>query len=198
MASAQSYSYMGVGAGGASHNTGIDYTTGSAEIDEDDGFGRFIVGANLNDFVAFEFTMANLGRSYLTGNSGDWYGYEDEPFLHRIDYDDYELLLEVRTVTMGGVFYIPTSRRKNPQFSVSPFVKGGLHSWEMDIKESGFLLSTTEWVDEGVNLYLGTGVAFNFGSRFTLRVELEGYAIDDDSELLDGIGLFGVSSLFKF
>lgn len=190
--------YAGFGVGASYMDTGISNVTGSATLDEDDSYVKVLGGLKFNDFFSLEASYANLGEASLSGNSGDRFT-DGDGDVWVFTANNVKVTTETTTFALGGVVYLPLGKiTKNKALNfLSPFVKIGLHSWDMDVTASvGVSQATT--TDDGTDLFFGTGVNFDLGEHFALRVDYEIFNIDDSNGLNDSISTFGLNGIVKF
>ena len=144
--------YVGLGAGLASMDTGIDSVTGTATLDESDVGYKGLIGANLNEWFAVEGFYANFGTASLTGNNGDTFLSEGRLFTFTANNVNIEL--EGSTFGFGGVVMLPIHE------TIVPFGRIGMHYWDMSVTATSSA-GNASLTDDGVDPFLGSGIQFN-------------------------------------
>jgi OOP family OmpA-OmpF porin len=172
--------YIGAG-GGLSHvDTGISSTTGSASSDGDDTGFKGLIGARVTKYFAVESFYANLGKSVLTGNSGDTFVSDGTTFVFTAN----NVSIESEGTTLGAaaIGTLPVTD------NINLLGKIGLHRW--DIKtEVVSSVGNADFSDDGTNLYFGGGLEINVLSKYWIRAEFERFEFDDDDVDLISVNL---------
>jgi|GEM_PF-1327738 OOP family OmpA-OmpF porin len=170
--------YVGVSAGLASMDTGVDAVTGTATLDESDLGLKGLIGANVNEWFAVEGFYANFGTASLTGNNGDTFIANGTTFTFSANNVNIEL--EGSTFGFGGVVMLPIHE------TIVPFGRIGMHYWDMSVTATSSAGNAT-LTDDGFDPFLGGGIQFNITENIALRAEYELFKFDDENvELVTG------------
>lgn len=163
--------YAGVGFGQSSVDTGVSATTGTASLDEEDSALKVFGGYNFNKYAAIEFQYLDAGEASLTGNTGDTFVSGGTTFVFTAN--NVKIATEAVSFGVSGVFTYPAHQY------FKPFVKIGLHSWELEATASSGVTSSSATTD-GTDLLFGLGARADITDKVSLRVEYENLDLDGD------------------
>ena len=168
--------YFGGSFGWTDIDTGVSAVTGTAKLDEEDTGYKFFAGLELNKIFSAEVHYANIGEATLTGNNGDTFVLDGAPFTFTANGTTME--------AEGTSFGISALARLPIDGKIKPFVKLGVHFWDIDAKLSS-PVGTASFNDDGTDIFYGVGVEVEAADRLSARAEFERF---DDVDFLS-IGL---------
>lgn len=185
--------YFGFSFGNSYHDTGVTGLTGTASLDEDDTGWKILTGLKINDYVSFEAFYADLGEAVLRGNNGDQF--QSDGVTYTFIADNVSISSEATSIGISGISYIPLDKlANNPSLKfITPFVKLGIHFWDIDATATGGGGGGGSISDDGADILGGIGINFNATDNFLIRTEYEYFGIDDDET-----GYLSLSAIYSF
>lgn len=182
--------YIGAGYGVSSIDTGVTGLTGTASLDEDDGGFKIFGGFKFNNYFGIELGYADLGSAELKGNTGDTFILNGTTLTFLTNGVNIEA--EATTILLEGVVFFPmdviTGNDSLKYFE--PFLKVGVHFWDVEYTVAASSLSTVTADDDGTDLVFGAGINFKIIEHLTIRAEWERFDTDDDVDYFSGSLIF--------
>ena len=175
--------YGGVSYGNSKVDTGITNLTGTASLDEKDNGYKIFAGANVTQYISAELHYLDFGEATLKGNNGDTFDLGGTTYS----------FTSTETVTGEGDSYGISAIASYPMHEhFEPFVKVGLHRWELDyqIKTNNSTVSV-----DGTDIFYGIGANIPLTSNFSARIEYELFECDNEVE---DITFLSAGLLYKF
>ena len=168
--------YIGASFGESELDTGVTSTTNSTLDDEDDGFKVF-AGFKVNPNISVEAQYVDFGEASLVMQNGGSFTAEGTTVINSTG-SSATISIEGTSFGVGVLIGTDTG-------GLYPFVKVGLHSWDMDTSLSGANIATTTLSDDGTDFYYGVGASYDINETLSLRAEFETYDFDgEDVDLL--------------
>lgn len=158
--------YIGGAIGRSSVDTGI--SQGSASLDENDTSFKVYGGLQLNKFLGAELHYANLGDATLTGTTGSTFSLDGTNYTFN----------QAADISIGAQSFGLSGTLGYKMGAVRPFVKGGLHRWNLDANYSSST-SSADASETGFDGTLGLGAELTIIGGFNVRTEYERYLIGD-------------------
>lgn len=208
--------YFGVGAGADEIESDIVLWTilnpDHLDHDERDIGWKIFGGYSFCDFFSMELFYADFGKMTVSANSGAYIYSEDVVWEFTADNSEFET--EIYAIGLGGVFYLPLHKfaDKNYLKWVTPFVKFGIHYWDVQKKINpsdsvnyygnpdplnlGGLINHSVENDTGLDWYYGGGLSFNLNRHWSVLAAYEWYHITE--AMLEDADFISVSAVFKF
>lgn len=171
--------YAGVSGGLSSVDTGIENTTGSASVDEEDIGFKVFGGYQFTHYLAAEAHYARLGTATLSGNTGDTFDYKGATYQFTADA---KVDVEGSSIGVAGVAGIPVTTY------LYPYLKGGVHRWSQETSAASSA-GNANFEDSGVGAFYGLGARLRLTGGFSVRAEFERFKMDEDA--VDFISLGG-------
>jgi outer membrane protein W len=181
--------YMGVEFGAADHDANIDIVAGSGSITDSDSSSKLFFGYHFTPSIALEFQYANLGESASSFTDGSTVKFGNAN-IDILAGEGGTTTSEATSLGISGVY------RFNAGGTTRPFVKLGLHSWDVDnsTTSTGLVASDTS----GTDIFYGVGLDISIAKQWALSVSYDVYDIDNDLEGIDEISTFGAGIHYKF
>jgi outer membrane autotransporter protein len=169
---AENKSYIGVGFGSSEYDTGVSNLTGTAALDEDDSAFKIFYGFNVTPRVAIEIHYADFGEASLKGNNGDNFDIDSSTFSFTAN--------SASIVSESSSFGVSSVFKLFDKSTFNPYLKAGIHRWEVDATVTSASSATASVSDDGFDGFLGLGVDMELSDSFVVRVEYETYKFDSD------------------
>ena len=166
----------------------------SASITESDSGTKFFYGYNFSKSFAVELSYNDLGTVGLDGTINVVTGGANAGTVA------YDVTGDITSLGVAGLYKFEIDS------SVKPFVKLGLHSWELDgaatITSTGTLsgvsqLTTVNETDSGTGLMYSLGMDIGLSKPLDLRLEYEYFDIGDDT-LTSSVTTLSAGLSYKF
>ncbi len=181
--------YVGVEFGSADHDANIEIVSGDGSITDSDSGNKIFFGYHFTSNVALEIQYADLGESSSTFSDGSTVSFTGTN-INFFPGEGGGTTSEVTTFGISGVY------RFNTDGSVKPFVKLGLHSWDVDNSTSSTGLTAGD--TSGTDVFYGVGLDVSIAKQWALSVSYDVYDIDDELEAIDEVSTFGAGVNYKF
>jgi hypothetical protein len=181
--------YVGVEFGTADHESNISIVSGAGSVTDSDSGSKLFFGYRLTSNVALELQYTNLGESASSFTDGSTVTFGNNS-VNILAGEAGATTSEVTSFGVSGVYQF------NVESGVRPFVKLGLHSWDVEnsTTSSGLVAGNTS----GTDIFYGVGLDIAVAKQLALSVSYDVYTMDDDSEAIDEISTFGVGVNYKF
>jgi len=166
--------YFGGSFGVTTVDTGVNAQAGATLDDEDTSF-KFYGGANINEYFGLEVQYANLGEASLNWPNGTSV-IADGLLETNNTGADLNVKLEATSLAFSGVLRMPGE-------VISPFVKLGLHSWDVDATATATVGVTTFSAtssDDGTDYLFGFGTDIAINEILSARIDYEIFDFDGD------------------
>lgn len=163
--------HIGLDYGLSAFDTGVSAISGSANLDEEDSGFKLYFGYGLTPNIDLELHFANFGEASLTGNNGDQFTADGETFVFTAD--NVNITLEGQSFGLSGVISFAESKK------LSPFVRLGLHRWEVDVDVNSSL-GGGSLDDDGTDIFLGFGANLKVADSVNIRGEYDYLKVDDE------------------
>ena len=178
--------YFGAGYGLSDVDTGVSGLTGTATLDEEDSGFKFFGGFQFNKFVGVEIAYVDFGEAELRGNNGDTFVVDG--VTYQFTASNASIDAEATAFVIETVLSLPLGDVSGNDFLnyLTPFLKVGVHFWDIEYSISASNLTTTTADDDGTDLVFGAGIDFNLFKNVGLRAEWERFMFDDEIDLFSG------------
>lgn len=186
---AQKTDYIGVNLGTSNYGTTSTYQTAatsvgvnSFEIDESDSGYKFFYGHKITPQFILELSYANFGEVTLNGSG----------VFQTVNFD-LGLATEISTLAVQAMYQF------NQDGVFKPFVKAGLHRWNLDAAvtvSAGNATASTIGNDTGSDVAYGLGFDIPLSDTLDIRAEYEMYKIDTPS--IDEVSFVSVGLNYVF
>ena len=158
--------YIGGNIGFADHDTNI--TLGTASLDEEDMGWKIYGGVDINEYLSIEAQYADLGESTLNGNNGSTFTLDGTAL-------QFTTTAELGAEVDSFGFSIVAGHKINEY--IKPFVRFGVHSWELDINIAASGINGSVNADDDIDIFGGVGLQIKVSENFTGLVEFERYEV---------------------
>ena len=162
--------YGGILMGQTAIDTGVSAVSG-ATLDEDGTGTSFFIGKEVNDQFSIEGFYTDLGEASLSGDSGDTFVIDATTYQFTATA---KLAVEAETIGIAGKMVFDMGQNLRGYF------KGGLHSWESEVKLSTGTASASLLTD-GTDIIWGIGSEYIVNEDVSLLVGYDDYTLDDES-----------------
>lgn len=160
--------YAGFSYGQGKANTNVNAIT--ASLDEKDNGYKIFGGYKFNKYFSTELFYTDLGSASLSGNNGDTFSYEGSTY--QFIANSASLTFDAKTIGLAGVASYPLHKY------FEPFVKIGLHRYDLKATVSGTNFSASE-SDTGTDIVYGLGFNIPINESFDIKTEYEKYNLDE-------------------
>ena len=156
--------YLGGSVGKSTLDTGI--SEGTATLDEDDTSFKIYGGLQLNKYLGAELHYANFGEATLNGNTGSTFSLRGTNYVFN---QDAEIAIGVQSFGVAGTLGYKMG-------AIRPFVKGGLHRWNLDANYNSST-SSADASDSDFDALIGVGGELTILGGLNFRTEYERYIV---------------------
>ncbi|NVK19247.1 MAG: outer membrane beta-barrel protein [Methylocystaceae bacterium] len=156
--------YLGGSVGRSSTDTGI--TEGTATLDEEDISYKVYGGLQFNKYLGAEIHYINFGEASLSGNNGSTFSIDGTNYTFNQNAD----------ISISGQSFGLSGTLGYKMGAVRPFVKGGLHRWDVDASLNSATTSADD-NESGFDAVVGAGAELTIIGGLNLRAEYEHYVL---------------------
>ena len=179
-------SYVGVSFGSTDFDANASIISGDGAISDSDSGSKLFFGFQYTPNVALELHYTDLGESSLEGVSGT------------------QVNISGSVATFGGAGVVSSEftsfgasgvYRFNTEEKFQPFVKLGLHRWEIDLNSTVTGFSDK---DDGVDIFYGLGFDVVISESIALNFAYEIYDIDSDLDSTEEVSFLNAGLNYRF
>ena len=162
--------YAGIAGGSTDIETGVTDVSG-ATLDETGTGISYFIGKEINENLSIEGFYTDLGEAKLSGDNGDTFTFDGTAYQFNTTAS-----ITVSAKSMG----IAGKAKFDMGNSLQGYVKGGLHSWDADVKLAVGTASASTKTD-GTDVLWGVGAEYKMGEKTSLLAGYDNFKLDDET-----------------